>query len=75
MTGNIKYSVSTFGDIPFDQDVNVQLVLAPVDNKKGCEILEKPQNLKALKFVWLVNRGKYRSIDNYFVLLFYTQIV
>lgn len=54
----MEYSVSTFGDIPYDQEVNVQLIVAPQDDIEGCQVLEKPLNLKAQKFVWLVKRGK-----------------
>jgi hypothetical protein len=54
----MEYSVSTFGDIPYDQEINVQLILAPEDNIEGCKVLEKPSELKAEKFVWLVKRGK-----------------
>ena len=54
----MDYSVSTFGDIPYDQEVNVQLIVAPDDDIEGCEVLEKPSNLKAEKFIWFVKRGK-----------------
>lgn len=54
----MEYSVSTFGDIPYDQEVNVQLIVAPQDDIEGCQVLEKPLNLKAQKFVWLVKRGR-----------------
>lgn len=53
----MEYSVSTFGDIPFDQEVNVQLIMAPEDDPEGCGLLQKPANLKAEKFVWFVTRG------------------
>jgi hypothetical protein len=54
----MEYSVSTFGDIPYDQEINVQLIMAPQDNVEGCQVLQKPSELKAEKFVWLVKRGK-----------------
>lgn len=56
--GSMKYSVSTFGEIPFDQSINAQLVFAPNDDSHGCEVLEKPSDLKAGKFIWFVRRGK-----------------
>lgn len=58
LSGSMKYSVSTFGEIPFDQSINAQLVFAPRDDSHGCEILEKPSDLKAGKFIWFVRRGK-----------------
>ena len=53
----MKYSVSNFGDIPYDQKIDLQLVVAPKDNSYGCKDLENPSNLKTKKFVWFVKRG------------------
>lgn len=33
------------------------MILAPEDNLDGCQVLQRPADLKASKFVWLVKRG------------------
>lgn len=53
----MMYSISKFGEIPYDQVVNVQVIKTPDDNEFGCDPLEKPEHLKAEKFVWIVQRG------------------
>ena len=56
--GNIQVSVSTFGELPLDQEINSQVIVPEELNAYGCEILEKPQNLKAERFIWILKRGK-----------------
>lgn len=53
----MNYSISKFGEIPYDQVVNVQVIATPEGNEYGCLPLEKPEHLKAEKFVWILKRG------------------
>ena len=69
----MEFSVSTFGDIPYDEEVNVQLIRAPKDNLEGCQILQKPRELKAQKFVWLVKRGILTSLNFLYKLSYFIQ--
>lgn len=55
--GLIKTTVSTFGEIPLDTETNVQIIMPPKNNEYGCKDLEKPEDLLAKHFVWLVKRG------------------
>lgn len=53
----------------------MQLIRAPSDNLDGCQVLEKPADLKAQKFVWLVKRGERydgspRHLESTYILLF-----
>lgn len=50
-------SVSTFGEIPLDQETNAQVIAPGESNLHGCQSLEKPMNLKAQKFIWILKRG------------------
>lgn len=59
LPGNVKYTVSTFGSIPYTEKDYIQVVTAPKDNGYGCRGLVRPSNLtESDKFVWLVKRGQ-----------------
>lgn len=56
--GNINYTVSTFGSIPYSEKEYVQLLLPKAGNEYGCKGLERPSHVnKADRIVWLVKRG------------------
>lgn len=55
--GLITTAVSTFGEIPLDTETNVQIIMPPKNNEFGCKPLEKPEELLAKHFVWIVRRG------------------
>lgn len=57
--GNILYTVSTFGDIPYTEKELIQVLLPSSSNKNGCAGLEKPSSATdSDKIVWLVERGE-----------------
>jgi hypothetical protein len=41
-----------------DQETNAQVVAPSEENIYGCDFLEKPKELKAEKFIWILKRGK-----------------
>lgn len=59
MQGNINYTVSTFGNIPYTDKEYVQLMMPSANNLYGCNGLERPKNVnKNDRIVWLVKRGE-----------------
>lgn len=57
--GNISYSVSTFGSIPYTDKEYIQLLSPGPDNVLGCKPLVRPAHInKTDRIVWLVKRGE-----------------
>lgn len=57
--GSITYTVSTFGNIPYNEREPIELLAPQQGNEFGCRNLEKPKNASDIgKYAWLVERSE-----------------
>lgn len=55
--GAIPYSISTFGNVLYNEKDEIRLFLPESGNEKGCEVPLNIPNLNGDRFFFLIERG------------------
>ena len=58
LKNNLKYSLSTFGDLLYSKKTEILLITPESDNTKLCKKIKLPEKTKGLKIIILAERGE-----------------